>query len=252
MKPERRRTLIVVAIAAVAGAVAFMPAVYFFGLWLAPPRPRPATSRVPPLMADAIWARAEGGRATEMRPLTPITFAEMRACRARAAQTADEALRAGRRAECMKLAPAIQAADYLSGVHMRAANIQPGTWRMGLTQFATAAWLTRSWTKQELIDTLGERAEFGFGWRGVEAAANGYFGRAASQLTVPQAAMIAAFIGDRAVDPWCDPSAAAQLRRLVLERMRDNLVIDDVTMHAANVAELGLTTPPVDHKACEP
>jgi hypothetical protein len=248
---KRRRALIAFAIACVAAAILFMPTVYFFGLWLAPPRPVPSSTGVPPLLTEAIWARTEGGRATELRPINPITFAEMRACRARAAQTADEALRAGRRAECMKLLPAIQAADYLSGVHMRANHVEPGTWRMGLTQFATAAWLTRSWTKQELIDTLGERAEFGFGWRGVEAAAHGYFGTAAAALTLPQAALIAAFIGDRGVDPWCDPAAAAQLRRVVLDRMRDNLVVEETAVVSANAAELGLIDPPADHKPCE-
>ena len=32
---------------------------------------------------------------------------------------------------------------------------------MGIGQFATAAWLTRSWTKAELLDTLASRGEFG-------------------------------------------------------------------------------------------
>ena len=33
----------------------------------------------------------------------------------------------------------------------------------------------------------------------------------ADELTLPQAALLAAFIGDRttAVDPWCDPAGAA-------------------------------------------
>ena len=63
--------------------------------------------------------------------------------------------------------------------------------------------------------------------------------------------MVAAFIGDeRRVDPWCDPAAAANMRRRVLERMLDAGVIDEAAYQSANVAELGLTTPPATHKPC--
>ena len=250
MRIERRRTLIVLIIAGVAGAILFLPAVYFFGLWLAPPRPVPVRTHVPPLLSDAIWARADGGRATELQPLNPISFVTHRVCRAIAARTDDAKLRGERRAECMKQLPAVQAADYLSGVHMRDENVDPQSFRMGISQFATAAWLTRSWTKAELVDTLAARGEFGARWRGAGIAARGYFTREVEDLNLPQAALLAALLGDRGTDPWCDAAAAASIRHRILERMRDNLAIDELQFSAADGEPIDLGSPPADHPPC--
>lgn len=251
MRKGERRTLAILLIAGVTGVILFMPALYFLGLWLAPPRPVPARTHVPELLSEALWARADGGRATELQPINPISFVRMRVCRTMAAQTDDLALRGARRAECMKLLPAIQAADYLSGVHMRDANAATGGFREGISQFATAAWVTRSWTKAELLDTLAERGEFGFGWRGIETAAQGYFGRTSFELTLAQAALVAAFIGDGRTDPWCEPDAARSMRQRILVRMRENGAIDQATLEIASQSELGLTGPPSNHKACK-
>jgi len=244
------RTLAVIVVAGVTGAILFMPAVYFLGLWLAPPRPVPATTHVPPILSEALWARADGGRATELEPLNPISFVKHRICRAIAARTDDPKLRAERRAECMKQLPAVQAADYLSGVHMRDQHVDPSSFRMGIGQFATAAWLTRSWTKAELIDTLAARGEFEFDWRGVDAAARGYFGRDVRGLQLPQAALLAGLIGDRATDPWCDSGAALSIRHRILERMLDNFAIDDATFRAADASPIDLGPPPAGHNPC--
>ena len=111
--------------------------------------------------------------------------------------------------------------------------------------------MTRSWTKAELVDTLAERGEFGAAYRGVEAAAQGYFGRAAAQLTLPQAAMVAGLLATRRTDPWCDPALAASLRHRVLEGMRDNGAIDDRAFDAADVSELSLASPPANHPPCK-
>ena len=139
-------------------------------------------------------------------------------------------------------------------------GFQPGSIKYPFGQIATMTWLTRSWSKAELIATLSSHSEFGLGWRGAEGAALGYFGRPLAQLTLPQAAMLAAFVGTVGgrglgmasswVDPWCDPERVARMRRGVLEKMRDNLVIDDAAVQEANVAELGLASAPPDHKPC--
>jgi Transglycosylase len=248
---SERRTLIGLFIAGVIGAILLMPAVYFVGLWLAPPRPVPVTTHVPRLLSDAIWARADGGRATEMQPLNPINFVKHRACRAIAARTDDPRLRGERRAECMKQLPAVQAADYLSGVHIRDEHADSGGFREGISQFATAAWLTRSWTKAELVDTLAARGEFGSMWRGADAAARGYFARELGELSLSQAALLAGLIGDRGSDPWCDSSAAASIRHRILERMRDNLAIDDSAFREADTEPIELGPPPADHGPCQ-
>ena len=250
MRLTERRTLIGLFIAGVAGAILFMPAVYFLGLWLAPPRPVPVSTHVPPLLSDAIWARADGGRATELQPINPISFARMRICRTVAAQTGDPTVRAERRAECMKILPAIQAADYLSGLHMQDERVPEGGFRSSISQFATAAWLTRSWTKAELVETLAARGEFGIRFRGADAAARGYFAREAEELSLSQTALLAGLIGDRRTDPWCDIEATASIRHRILERMRENLAIDDTAFNTADREPIDLGSPPADYQPC--
>jgi len=250
VRRDERRTLLILIIAGVAGAILVMPAIYVVGLWLAPPRPVPALIRVPDTLSDALWARAYGGPVKQLRPINPLTFVEMRVCRYRAAAIDDPVERGQRRAECMKLLPAIQAADYLSGVHMRDSNAATGGFREGISQFSTAAWVTRSWTAEELLATLAERGDFGFGWRGADAAARGYFARDAGALTIPQAALLAGLIGDRGIDPWCNASSAIETRRPILEHMRDNGAIDAAAFEPADRSPLGLTDPPPQHHPC--
>ena len=248
MRLEERRTIVFGLAAGAIGAVLLMPAVYLFGLWLAPPRPIPETTPAPALLREAIWARADGGAATALRPVTPIHFVQHRVCRALAVRHDDPKLRIERRNACLKQLPAIQAVDYLSDLHMRDQQLEARSFRMGISQFATAVWLTRSWTKEGLLDTLAARAEFGNGWRGVDAAARGYFDRDAARLTLPQAAMIASRAGDPRGDPWCETEAAIGMRNRILDRMSENGVIDGAAWHAARSAPLELGAPPPAHR----
>jgi membrane peptidoglycan carboxypeptidase len=57
-------------------------------------------------------------------------------------------------------------------------------------------------------------------------------------------------IGDRGTDPWCDPDAALSIRHRILERMRDNLAIDDTAFRAADGEPIGLAPPPAVHSGC--
>jgi hypothetical protein len=216
-----------------------MPSVYWLGLWLAPPRPVPEAEPAPALLREALWARADGGPATELRPLNPINFIQHRVCRAMAARHEDPKVRGERRAACLKQLPAIQGVDYLSGVHMRDHDVPPG-FREGISQFATAVWLTRSWTKDSFLDTLAARGDFGYGWRGADAAAQGYFGRDGQDLTLPQAALVASRIGDPRADPWCEAEAATSMRNRILDRMRENGAIGEPEYQQARSAPLDL------------
>lgn len=247
MRLEPRQLFGGLIVAGMAGAALFLPAIYFVGTMLSPSQPVPASRRVPPLLADAIWARANGGRATELQPLNPFTIGRMASCHI-LAERHEPAERQRQHDQCMELMPGVQAAAYLSSIHMKS----EGVWQDPRVPFVQVAMVTRmsaKWTKADLLATLAERGEFGAGFIGAEAAARGYFGRPADQLTLPQAALIGAMTGDRRVDPWCDPVAAATLRRQVLERMRDNGVIDEAAYQSANRTELGLTVRPV-HKPC--
>jgi hypothetical protein len=245
------RTLIGLAVAGLALAM-MLPVVYFsVVMGLSPARPIPATSHVPPLVGDAIWARAEGGRATELRPINPINMGQFVLCSERAQSERDETLRRASRAQCRTYVPALPAMEYLSDLHLRDAGLEQAPFRRGHARLVTTIWLTRSWTKAELVDTLAERGEFGAAYRGVEAAAQGYFGRAAANLTLPQVATVAGLLANRRTDPWCDPAGAAILRHRVLEGMLDNDVIDEPTFTAADSSELGLGAPPASREPCK-
>lgn len=244
MRLEERRTIVIVLIAGVIGAVLFLPAVYFLGLWLAPPRPAPEASGAPPLMLEALWARADGGRATELRPINPVNFVQHRACRALAIRYDDPKVRGERRAECLKSMPGVQGVDYLSTVHMQDNNVEPRSFRMAIGQFATAVWLTRSWSKEEFLNTLAMRGEFGFGWRGVHAAARGYFDKPVDRLAPQETALIASFAGDTGTDPWCEPDAAIAMRNRLLERMRNNGALSDTQYQNATALTLELASAP--------
>lgn len=255
----QRNAIVSLAIAGVAGAILFLPAIYVVGLRLSPPRPVPSTAAVPALFANAVWAHIDGGRATELRPVNPINLAGMVGC-AVVAEIGDPVDQITRREECWTQLPGLQAAEYLSRLHMRDEGVLPGKIRYAFAQTATGAWITRSWSKTELLETLSSRSEFGLGWHGAEDAARGYFGRPLTELPLPQAAMLASFVGTVGsrglgmasswVDPWCDPERVARIRRRVLDKMRKNQVINDAAVEQADRTELGLATPPPNHAPC--
>lgn len=244
-----RRAAIFLMIAGIAGAALFLPAVSFVGSLLLPAELEPSTTHVAPLLGEAIWARANGGQATELQPINPFTLSRMATCHVMAEQLETRDEREAEHDACMKLLPGVQAIGYLSGLHMRGVGVWQDP-RVPFVQIGMISRMSSTWTRAELVDTLADRAEFGPLFRGAEAAARGYFSRSTSELTVPQAALLAALIAQTNFDPWCKPEEAANLRREVLARMRDNGAIDAATYEAADRTELGLTDPPPKRKPC--
>ncbi len=253
MRLSPRQTLIGLALAAVIGVPSLLALYMSLGLVFAPPWPVPATSHhVTPLIADALWARAEGGTATDLNPFHPANMAQLVVCLAQAETEGPGPRRDGAQAECRRHhMPAFEAVIYVSELHMRAAGFTEPGFRKGHAKFVTTIWLARSWNKSELIQTLAERGEFGMGFRGLEPAAHGYFGRSSAEMTLPQAAMVGALIGGEGPDPWCDPAGAAAMRHRILEGMRDNNAIDESAFLAADRSELGLASPAANHPSCE-
>ena len=249
MRLEPKPILIGLAIAGMTGAILLLPAIGFVGTALMPNQPIPARQDVAPLLADAIWARANGGRATELQPLNPFTIGRAASCHI-LAERFEPAQRDAEHEKCMKLLPGIQAVGYLSSLHMKSQGVWQDA-RVPFVGIATMNRITAKWTKTELVNTLAERGEFGAGFIGAEAASRGYFGLAADHLTLPQAAMIGAFTADGRIDPWCDPERAAERRHRILAEMRDNQVIDEAAFAAADKSELGLSRPPANHKPCK-
>lgn len=251
MRLEERRTLIVVLVAGSVGAVLLLPSLYFLGLWLVPERPQPApTGSTPPLVRKALWARADGGPTTELQPVTAVGLVRMRICRVLAARHDSPDARGKARSECLHHMPGIQLADRLTGVHVEDLGVQGGL-REGLGQVANAAWVTRHWNANTLMDTLAVRDRYGFGWRGIDAASAGYFGRPSAELTADQAAFLAVMIGEERLDPWCSPMEATTMRNRILERMHANGALTAAELRAAFDRPLGLAPPPEGRPPCK-
>lgn len=74
--------------------------------------------------------------------------------------------------------------------------------------------------KDEILRAYLDRVDFGNGCRGAEAAAEFYFSRPAAELTLPQAALLAALIqAPSRLDPLRHPDAALRRVNRLLERM---------------------------------
>jgi penicillin-binding protein 1A len=125
-----------------------------------------------------------------------------------------------------------------------------------LREAALAYHLTRKWDKQKILTEYLNTVYFGNGAYGIESAARVYFGRnhgdcgdatvaagsqprCASELTVPEAALIAGMVASpSAYDPLAHPVAARQRRALVLDRMYEQTLITQQERDEAKNAPL--------------
>ncbi|HEX5871993.1 MAG TPA: transglycosylase domain-containing protein, partial [Longimicrobium sp.] len=104
--------------------------------------------------------------------------------------------------------------------------------------------IEREFSKDEILEMYLNQIYLGGGLHGVEAAAQGYFGRSATRLTSAQAATIAAIPRNPSFyDPRRNPAAVIERRNLVLGLMQDAGVIDAAEADAAREAPLGLAPP---------
>jgi hypothetical protein len=241
-----RRAFVGLIIAGAAGGILLLPAIYLFGSLVGPPRPVADGGPLPPLIAGAIWARAGGGRAEQLRPINHIALAHLVACVVTAPGENDNE----RIGQCRHVIPALRGLEYLSALHVEDNGVSRRSFRGGHGAAATTVWMTRSWSRDEFVRTLAARGNFGFDWRGVTVASRRYFDREPEALTLAQAALLASRLGDAQPDPWCEPAAAAAQRNRVLGDMRDNGAIDDAAFDAASIAPLELARPPEGRPPC--
>jgi penicillin-binding protein 1A len=88
------------------------------------------------------------------------------------------------------------------------------------TELLYAVQLERSYSKKQILGLYLSRANFGSGAYGLEAAAERYFDKPASRLTIREAAMLAAVMKSPThYDPALEPQANAERTRLVLDAM---------------------------------
>jgi 1A family penicillin-binding protein len=76
--------------------------------------------------------------------------------------------------------------------------------------------------KQKIMELYLNRIYFGGGLYGAEAAARGYFGKPAREMSLAECATLAGLIkSPNKLSPWTDPTASLEARNYVLDRMRD-------------------------------
>ncbi len=89
-----------------------------------------------------------------------------------------------------------------------------------LLEAMVALRIERQFTKQQILELYVNRIYFGNGCYGVETASQAYFGKSASQLNLPEAALLAGLIrSPNRFSPLKNPRGAAMQRNVVLDRM---------------------------------
>jgi len=115
------------------------------------------------------------------------------------------------------------------------------TLRRKLQEAILAVRLERTFTKNEILELYLNKAYFGDGLHGVEAASLGYLGKHASELSVPEAALIAGLVkSPSAYALAADATRATARRNVVLGAMRDAGAIDKATFESAARAPVQL------------
>src|SRR5581483_8563605 len=105
---------------------------------------------------------------------------------------------------------------------------QERTFRRKFKEIFLAFQIERHYNKQEILELYLNQVYFGNSAYGIETAARVYFGKHASELSLPESATIAALLrAPNDYNPYRFPEKAKTRRNLVLERMK----------------ELGLATP---------
>ena len=91
-----------------------------------------------------------------------------------------------------------------------------------LQEVVLAVWLESHFSKEDILQLYLNRVYFGAGATGIEKAAQTYFQKPASELTLAEAATLAGVLkAPSATNPQSNPKAAGERARLVLQSMAD-------------------------------
>jgi penicillin-binding protein 1A len=115
------------------------------------------------------------------------------------------------------------------------------TLRRKLREALLALHIERNYTKDEILERYLNQIYLGSGAYGVEAAAQTYFGKKVSELTLAEAALIAGLPQYPSVySPLVNPTRALARRRVVLDKMYERGYITAEQMKRANKEPLHL------------
>ena len=113
-------------------------------------------------------------------------------------------------------------------------------WRK-LGEMRVARDIEKEYSKEEILEMYVNQVYFGGGAWGIEAASQEYFGKSATQLTVAEAALLAAILpAPSRLNPRNDADAAMERQELVLNAMAEegHITADEAEEAAATDIEL--------------
>ena len=108
-----------------------------------------------------------------------------------------------------------------------------------LLEAMVALRIERQFTKQQILELYINRIYFGTGCYGIETASQAYFGKSASKLNLPEAALLAGLIrSPNRFSPLKNPEGAAVQRNAVLDRMVQLQKLSPAQAEQAKIAKI--------------
>jgi 1A family penicillin-binding protein len=113
------------------------------------------------------------------------------------------------------------------------------TFRRKMVEIFLARRIEDNFNKQKIMELYLNRIYFGGGLYGAEAAARGYFGKPAREMTLEECATLAGLIkSPNRLSPWSDRAGSRDARNYALTRMRELGFIDNARCVAAQSSTL--------------
>src|SRR5437667_8453528 len=101
-------------------------------------------------------------------------------------------------------------------------SLKEKTFRRKLLEVFLARRIEEQFDKQKIMELYLNRIYFGGGLYGAEAAARGYFGKSAREMSLAECTTLAGLIkSPNKLSPWADRAASREARNYALDRMRD-------------------------------
>jgi penicillin-binding protein 1A len=101
-------------------------------------------------------------------------------------------------------------------------SLKQKTFRRKLLEIFLAQRIEGNFSKQKIVELYLNRIYFGGGLYGAEAAARGYFGKPAREMSLTECATLAGLIkSPNRLSPWADRATSREARDYALDRMRE-------------------------------
>jgi 1A family penicillin-binding protein len=118
-------------------------------------------------------------------------------------------------------------------------SLKEKTYRRKLVEIFLAQRIEEQFGKQKIMELYLNRIYFGGGLYGAEAAARGYFGKSAREMSLAECATLAGLIkSPNRLSPWTDRDNSREVRDYALDRMRDLSLISRERCAAARAQQI--------------